>query len=118
MPTLIERGFVEKRILKPEKYCAIQLKSIIKILDEKKTEDKHKIEDLTTQVLLENNNTSEIPQLNNISQFVLIPKKKQLENRVAKAFFNSKKSISMLILIFNQLGIIKLNINKEILAGM
>lgn len=95
--SLREMGFVQKAISKPEKYCTLPLKRILMFLHKKQTEDIHKLEVLTKQVLLENSQKNEIPQSLSNAQFVLIPKKNQVQKKLAKIFINSKKNIKIII---------------------
>ena len=89
-------GFIEKIISKPEKFCTIPLKTILLILRERKNQENHKLEMLTTQVLMENNQNTKYYNLTNGSRFYLIPKKKQLSNKISRAFSNSKKTINVI----------------------
>ena len=90
---LQEKALIEKIITNPEKYRTIPLKRILKQFHEEKTNQIHNLEELTTQILLDNNHKPENHQINDKPQFVLIPKKKQLTNRLKQAIANSKKTI-------------------------
>lgn len=93
---LREKGLIQKSILKPEKYCAIPLKRTILMLHEKKEREIHTLEELTTQTLLENSQKSESKHIsNNNTQFVLIPKKKQLIAKIKQSISKSKKNIKI-----------------------
>lgn len=92
---LREKGLIEKSILKPEKYCSVSLKRVLIILQEEKNREDNKLKELTTYVLLENQQKSNINYLfkNNNTQFILIPKKKQLVNKLNLSYSKCKKSI-------------------------
>ena len=95
LASLREMGLIQKSISNPEKYCSIPLKRMIAVLQQEKTKEFRKLEELTTQALFENNQKSEIIQPNNNSHFVLIPKKKQLINKIDQSITNSKKSVKI-----------------------
>lgn len=93
---LREKGLIQKSILKPEKYCAIPLKRTILMLHEEKNQEIHTLEELTTQVLFENSQKSEPKHNNNnTTQFVLIPKKKQLITKINQSISKSKKNVKI-----------------------
>ena len=93
---LKEMGLIQKAITKPEKYCSIPLKRVLNLLREKKKEENHKLDVLTTLVLIDNKQKPEKNNHKNGPQFVLIPKNKQLANRITNAISNSKKSIKII----------------------
>lgn len=96
LQSLIEMGFVEKTLSKPQKFCTIPLKTILSVLRHKKNQENHELEKLTTQVLIENQQKSKNNLITNETHFYLIPKKKQLLSKVSRAISNSKKSISVI----------------------
>ena len=93
---LQKKALIEKIITKPEKYQTIPLKRILTLLHEQKTNQIHKLEELTTQTLIDNNHKPEKNNQKNGPQFVLIPKKKQLINKIDHAITNSTKNIKII----------------------
>ena len=53
---LKEKGFVQKAITKPKKYCAIPLKNVLQLLHEQKDKQIHELEMLTKNVLTNHKN--------------------------------------------------------------
>ena len=93
---LKEKGLVQKAITNPKKYCIIPLKSALTLLYQQKTKQVHELAKLTTQVLHDHNNTSKNNQIEEQSQFILIPKNKQLVNSISKAISDSKKTVKII----------------------
>ena len=93
---LSKKGLIEKTITKPEKYHTIPLKRTLKLLYEEKTKEIRELESLTTQALIDDNQKPEVKHIEDKSQFVLIPKKKQLTNKINQAIFNSKKNVRII----------------------
>lgn len=93
---LKEKGLIEHTISKPKRYKAIPLKTALTHLYEQKSKQIHEIEKLTTQVLLDHDKTARINQIEEKSQFVFIPKNKQLVNRISNAISHSKKILRII----------------------
>ena len=93
---LSEKGLIEKTITKPEKYHTIPLKRILKLLHETKIIKIHKLEALTTQALMDNNQTPKNNHIEDKTHYVLIPKKIQLTNKINQAISNSKKNVKII----------------------
>ena len=93
---LSEKELIEKTITKPEKYYTIPLKRILKLLYEEKNKEIRKLEFLTTQALIDDDHKPEVKHIEDKSHFVLIPKKKQLINKIDHAITNSTKNIKII----------------------
>lgn len=89
-----EIGLIETLISKPKKFCTIPLKRILEMLHEEKNQEIHQLEELTTQVLSENQNSS-ISQFSKDSKFILIPRKRQLVETIGQAISNSKLNVKI-----------------------
>lgn len=91
---LAEMGLIENQISKPKKFCTIPLKRILEMLHDEKNQEIHQLEELTTQVLSENQNSS-ISQFSKDSKFILIPRKRQLVETIGHAIYNSKRNVKI-----------------------
>jgi sugar-specific transcriptional regulator TrmB len=96
LPNLTKKGLVQNTISKPKKFSAIPLKSTLSLLYEQKNNQIHELAKLTTQILMEYDQNSKINQLEEKSQFILIPRKKQLVNKISNAIIKSKKTVRII----------------------
>ena len=69
---------------------------MLSLLHEQKSIQIHELEKLTTQVLMQHHRNSEANNIKEKTQFILVPKRKQLVNRISEAISNSKKSIKII----------------------
>lgn len=93
---LKEKGLIENSIGVPKKYVAIPLKTALLFLREQRNIRNRELEVLTTHVLIDYNKKRNKTDIKEKTQFLLVPKKKQLVTRISDAISNSKKIIKII----------------------
>ena len=90
---LKEIGLVQKAIARPKKYCAIPLENTLQFLYEQKKIQISELEMHTINVLENYTHESKNSPIEEKTQFILVPKKIQLEKRMEQSISNSKEIV-------------------------
>ena len=86
-------GLIEDIIEFPKKYAAIPLKSALNTLFEKSKKRVYDLAELTSVVLRDYDQIPNNELLLEKSQFIIVPKNKQLMNKIKKSFLNCKSKV-------------------------
>ena len=96
LTNLEKKGLIEKSIEFPKKYFPIPLKTAMNILHIKKQSQMNELMALKKKVFRTSDLNSNINNLKDETEFVLVPKNKHLFNRITKAITNSQESVNII----------------------
>lgn len=94
---LYELGLVEKIVKNPVQFKALTIEEGIKVLLAKKQEEYERLKSETDELLNSFKRKSLLNDIDAANQFVLIPQKEAVINRIRQAIDNSKYSVSVVI---------------------
>jgi HTH-type transcriptional regulator, sugar sensing transcriptional regulator len=112
---LQEIGLVERIIAKPNKYRAIPLGEGLEILLQRRKEETEELKKTATKVVRDLGNLNK-PSDNNEGDFILIPKKGPVINRIRKAFESAQTSIDLMNNFMEGVVVHELNYEQEMKA--